>query len=260
MNDLDERLHPSFPENKNGGAWHRTRRRPGSWCTRRTELLMVTCIGTLAVLLLLAKLPLDTSFFGSGGSDTYLSRSAYPTDPLPLITAHEIRSDKRKRPAESYLPNDVLPESDLAPDELMKLDLERPGIDTRVAFLRATAGAALTLQDFANTSRYMHTAITAPVAEEPPRLRLGSMLIEYPLSALKKAVEGIVIVRFTVEPDGRAYGIDVVSGLEPECDAAVIDALREARFIPGQFRGRDVPALSQMAVRFKIEKTSSGYY
>ena len=118
----------------------------------------------------------------------------------------------------------------------------------------------MTLHDLANTSRYMHTAITAPVVDDPPRLRIGSMLIEYPFSALKKAIEGLVIVRFIVETDGRAYGIDVVSGLEPACDAAVVNALRDARFIPGQFRGRNVPALSQMAIRFRIEEASSGYY
>jgi TonB family protein len=98
----------------------------------------------------------------------------------------------------------------------------------------------------------MHTAISAPTVDDAPRLRIGTMLIEYPLAALKKAIQGLVIVRFTVETDGRAYGINVVSGLGPECDAAVVSALRDARFIPGSYDGRRVPALSQIAVHFKI--------
>ncbi len=221
---------------------------------------MVTCIGTLAVLLLLAKLPLKNSFFASGDFSAYLAMSVHFDESLPLITAHEVRPNAPRRPAEHILPAEVLPVDDLESGELTPIDADRPGINAPVAGRRADGVESLTLHDLANTSRYMYTAITAPLVDDPPRLRLGSMLIEYPLSALKKAIEGIVIVRFTVEPDGRAYGIDVVSGLEPACDAAVVDALRGARFVPGQLSGRDVPALSQIAVRFKIENRSSGFY
>lgn len=221
---------------------------------------MLTCIGTLATLLILAKLPLGTSLFGSDKITAFMATSSYPDDPLPFITAHEIRRERPKRPTERLLPNEVLPESDLGPDELMEIDLDQPGIDAPVAHRPATTVASLALHDLVNTSRYMQTAISTPVVDDPPKLRIGSMLIEYPLSALKKAIEGLVIVRFMVERDGRAYDIAVVSGLEPACDAAVVSALRDARFIPGQSRGRDVPALSQMAIRFKIEDSSSGLY
>lgn len=221
---------------------------------------MLTCIGTLAVLLLIAKLPLGDSFFGSDNISAYVFSSNHLDEPLPLITAHEVRPEAPQRPVARFLPNEVLPESDLVPDELTEIDLDRPGFDAPIAHRPAATVASLSLHDLANTSKYMQTAIRAPVADDPPRLRLGSMLIEYPLSALMKAIEGIVIVRFIVEPDGRAYDIAVVSGLEPACDAAVVSALRDARFVPGQSRGRDVPSLSQLAVRFKIEGRSSGFY
>lgn len=262
MKGIDRRLHPSLPDESDGGpaTSHRQRRRPGSWCRRRREMLMLTCIGTLTVLLLLAKAPLGDSFFGSGKFSAYVSSSSYFDEPLPLITAHENRPDTPQRPAARFLPNEVLPESDLLPDELTEIALDRPGFDAPIAPQRAAAMASLSLHDLSNTSRYMHTAIRAPVADDPPKLRMGSMLIEYPRSALKKAIEGMVIVRFIVEPDGRAYDIDVVSGLEPACDAAVVSALRDAWFIPGQSQGQDVPSLSQLAVRFRIDDRSSGFY
>lgn len=260
MNDTDARLHPSFPADLDFDSSHRERRRPGSWCRARRELLMLTCIGTLGVMLFLAKLPFGGALFGSDDFSAYLSSPDYSDEELPLITAHEIRLNTPQRPVERFLPEEVLPVSDLVPDDLTDIDMDRPGINAPVALQRAAAVASMTLHDLANTSKYMQTAITAPVVEDAPRLRLGTMLIEYPMSALKKAIEGLVIVRFIVEPDGRAYGIDVVSGLEPECDAAVVSALRDARFIPGQSGGRNVPALSQMAVRFKIENGSSGFY
>lgn len=79
------------------------------------------------------------------------------------------------------------------------------------------------------------------------------MFVRYPLSALKKAVEGLVIVRFVVETSGRASGIRVVKGLDPACDAEVVQAIENARFLPGKREGKEVPAFSQMTVRFVLE-------
>lgn len=220
---------------------------------------MLTSIASLALMLLLARLPFGGALFGSGGPNAYMTLLSYSSDPLPLITTHEIRRERPRRPVESIVRREVLPESDLLVDELEELELVRPGIDARVQHRLPAVAASLTLHDLTSTSEFMQTAITAPVVDSPPRLRIGSMLIDYPLSALRKAIEGLVIVRFTVETDGRAYGIDIVSGLEPACDAAVVDALRDARFFPGQFRGRNVPALSQLAVRFRIDERG-GYY
>ncbi len=260
MNRIAGRLHPSIPKSpEDAASSSREWRRPGSWCQRRRELLMLTSIASLTLMLVLAKLPAGSTFFTSDERDAYLVPPSHLTESLPLITAQEILSKNLQRPVERFQPDEVLPESDLIPDELTEVDLARPGIEAPVAHRHPTTVASLKLHDLAKTARFMQTAIRAPVVDDPPKLRIGSLLIEYPMSALKKAVEGLVIVRFTVETDGRAYGINVVSGLEPACDAAVVDALRDARFVPGKFGGRNVPALSQLAVRFRIDD-GSGFY
>lgn len=220
---------------------------------------MLTSIGTLAMMILIARLPFDSRLFGSGGLGRYVTASDASSEPLPLITAHEIRSEAPRRLIDRFLLDTALPESDLDPDALEEIEAERPGFEAVVAPRAPTATASLTLPDLTSTSRFMQTAIVPPLVDDPPRLHFGSMLIEYPLSALKKAVEGLVIVRFTVETDGRAYDIDVVSSLEPECDDAVVRALRAARFVPGKSKGRHVPALSQIAVHFKIEERAGPY-
>lgn len=219
---------------------------------------MLTCAGTLGFMLLLTKLPLARPLFGGSG-DIYRAPNVRMSEPLPLITAHEVRTQRPQRPVELFHPAELLPESDFVAEELEEVDLDRAGINVPVAARLPEMIATTNLHDLTSTSRYMRTAITAPTVEEPPRLRIGSMLIEYPVAALKKAVQGLVVVRFMVETDGRAYSIDVVRGLEPSCDAAVVNALKDARFVPGRASGREVPTLSQMAIRFRI-KGPSGYY
>ena len=235
------------------------RHRPGAWCSRRRELLMLTSIATLALMILLARLPLKSPLFGSDVLNRYMATVDAWSEPLPLITSQEIRRAAPKRLIDRFILDTDLPESDLDSRALEEIEIERPGVDAAVAARAPSAVASLTLPDLTSTSRYMQTAITPPLVDDPPRLHFGSMLIDYPLSALKKAVEGLVIVRFTVETDGRAYDIDIVSSLEPECDEAVVRALRDARFVPGKSKGRHVPALSQIAVRFKIEERAGPY-
>lgn len=216
---------------------------------------MIGYVLSLSLLLLLVKLPPSMSFSGITGMHDFMAPRPSENDHLPMITAHELRSDAA--PSQSIMPTEAvedLPEAgDGTEESSMAETPQLIGVDTPVSTRRPEAVAtSVSLVSLAATTRYMHTAISAPTVDDAPRLRIGTMLIEYPLAALKKAIQGLVIVRFTVETDGRAYGINVVSGLGPECDAAVVSALKEARFVPGRYAGRRVPALSQIAVHFKI--------
>lgn len=109
-------------------------------------------------------------------------------------------------------------------------------------------------------SRQQRTNSSAPTNKD--RRRWGEptterILIGYPISALQKAIQGLVIVRFTVEPSGRASSIEIVKGLDPACDEEVVEAVERARFMPGKRKGRDVPAYSQMTVRFVLAEAES---
>ena len=220
---------------------------------------MIGYVLALSFLLLLVKLPPDISLPGVSNMRALMAPHELTQEFLPLVTAHEIRSDasEPERAAPPKPVEDVV-DAEGESDAIPTAEAPRPTrLQSPIAHRRPEAvTSSIRLVDLAGTSRYMHTAISAPTVDDAPRLHLGSMLIEYPLAALKKAIQGLVIVRFTVETDGRAYGIDIVSGLEPECDAAVVSALREARFTPGSDGGRIVPALSQMAVHFKIVDSS----
>ena len=107
------------------------------------------------------------------------------------------------------------------------------------------------------TRKLLRHAYGPPTVDEPPEVRAGSMLVRYPISALKKAIEGLVIARFVVETSGRASGVTVVKGLDPECDAEVVEAVENARFVPGRRDGKEVPAYSQITVRFVLDRSGS---
>ncbi|MEX0747914.1 MAG: TonB family protein [Rhodothermales bacterium] len=206
-------------------------------------------------MLILANLP-------AGGPLNRLGSGAFSapdidfSEPLPLITVHEIPEKKQASPPlERREINTELPPAELDLANHVISENTAP-LTERPVSLSALAPAALTsaggLRDIGGSKRQLRTAIAPPPLDRSPKLHIGTMIVNYPLTALKKAIEGLVIVAFTVETDGRAHAIEVVHGLHPDCDAEVVEALENARFVPGRHEGRMVPAFSQMTVRFVL--------
>lgn len=92
--------------------------------------------------------------------------------------------------------------------------------------------------------------------EEMPEIEGGLthyyLNIEYPRAALIAGIEGNLLLRFIVEPSGRAANIEVRESLHPLCDSAAVRALRRTRFVPGTQNGQRVPVRMQLPVRFEI--------
>ena len=207
---------------------------------------------SLGIMLALANVPVSRDT-GGGKLLDFESDSRYD-EPLPLITVHEVASEKKEEPrAEAQKANPELPPVEVSvefPSGSSEIVQEAPQAAPIMA--AAVLSAKTTLRSVDAVKRNLRTAISPPTIEREPRLRVGTMIIKYPLSALKRAIEGLVIVKFTVETDGRAHAIKVVHGLDPSCDDEVVQALERARFIPGRYGGRPVPAESQMTVRFVL--------
>jgi TonB family protein len=95
------------------------------------------------------------------------------------------------------------------------------------------------------------------------RLRDG---LAYPDFERRNGVEGRVIVAFVVDVDGVAWGVTVARGVSPGLDAAAVEAVRAARFTPGQRNGRPVAVRFTLPVTFRtgargdgVPATTSGY-
>jgi len=93
-------------------------------------------------------------------------------------------------------------------------------------------------------------------AEVAPTLvgGLGNLYlhIRYPQAAIDQGIQGQLVLRFVVEPDGRTTDIVVEKSLHPLCDSAAVRALREVAFRPGRQDGEATRVRMRLPVRFRI--------
>ena len=76
---------------------------------------------------------------------------------------------------------------------------------------------------------------------------------KYPAIALEQDVQGMVILRFVVERDGRVGDIEVKKSLSAECDREAIRVIKSfPRFVPARKEGRPVRKWFTVPVRFMI--------
>ena len=71
---------------------------------------------------------------------------------------------------------------------------------------------------------------------------------EYPEIARRSALEGTVIVKVLVGPDGLVKDAQVIQGVHPLLDRAAIAAARKCTFTPG--KQRNIPVKAWMALPF----------
>lgn len=65
--------------------------------------------------------------------------------------------------------------------------------------------------------------------------------IDYPETARKEGVRGIVYVGIIVEPDGTLSNVEVKRGIGAGCDEAAVEVVSEMpEWIPGKQRGKPV--------------------
>ena len=93
-------------------------------------------------------------------------------------------------------------------------------------------------------------------AQEAPELvgGLGGLYlhIRYPQAAIDQGIQGQLVLRFVVEPDGRTSEIVVEKSLHPLCDSAAVRALREVAFVPGRQDGKPARVRMRLPVRFRL--------
>ncbi len=85
------------------------------------------------------------------------------------------------------------------------------------------------------------------VSQEKPKL-IKFVQPDYPEMARASQLEGTVVVKVQVGPDGNVLQAVVLKGVHPMLDAAAVDAARRAKFIPG--KQRDIPVKAWMAIPY----------
>jgi len=96
--------------------------------------------------------------------------------------------------------------------------------------------------------------VTAGTAVEvPPTLR-DNRPPDYPLEALRRGLEGTVLLRVHVAADGRVAKVEILdSSGHLILDAAAVRAVKSWRFAPATRGGRPVAAVVRQPVRFSLD-------
>jgi protein TonB len=78
---------------------------------------------------------------------------------------------------------------------------------------------------------------------------------DYPRRALRRGIEGTVLVRAEVGPDGVPVSVSIVQGSRSrDLDRAAVDAVRRWRFRPGQVDGRPVVGSVVIPIEFRARR------
>ena len=81
----------------------------------------------------------------------------------------------------------------------------------------------------------------------------------YPIDAIEQGIEGMVVVRFTVDTKGKVRNPEILKSAHPLLDKAAIKALATIPdFIPGEQGGKKVNVYYMLPVNFKLTKNTGG--
>ena len=74
----------------------------------------------------------------------------------------------------------------------------------------------------------------------------------YPSAARQKRVQGTVVLRGTVDLDGKIGDVEVLRSI-PELDKAAVDAVKAWKYEPATVGGSPTPMVTTMTVSFTLE-------
>ena len=102
--------------------------------------------------------------------------------------------------------------------------------------------------------------IVYQVVEEMPTIIGGVEMLQnyviYPVEAIAADIEGMVIIEFVVNRQGRAEDFRVARGIGYGCDEAAIRAIGNLRFRPGRLHGKAVLVKMSLPVRFILNDST----
>ena len=78
--------------------------------------------------------------------------------------------------------------------------------------------------------------------------------INYPLNAVRQGIQGWVVLRFVVEPDGSITDVEVMKSVDPLLDKEAIRVVKKMpKWIPGRQNGQPVRVYCSLPVGFSLQ-------
>lgn len=94
------------------------------------------------------------------------------------------------------------------------------------------------------------------VVEEMPEMVGGMAALSkdlvYPMAARRAGIEGMVVVQVLVDATGTPSRPEVTKAVHTILDEAAVEAVLKQRFKPGRQRGKAVPVMMAIPVRFRF--------
>ena len=76
---------------------------------------------------------------------------------------------------------------------------------------------------------------------------------EYPASARRRGISGLVVLRVLIRADGKAERIEVISSVDASLSRSACTAVRNAVFAPYKPYGKPVDCWTELPIRFRLE-------
>lgn len=77
--------------------------------------------------------------------------------------------------------------------------------------------------------------------------------IKYPTLAKENGIEGVVVVEFIIETDGRVSGTKLMKGIGAGCDEEAVRVVNLTRWTPGMQNNKLVPVKYTLPISFKLD-------
>ncbi|MDX9759285.1 MAG: M56 family metallopeptidase [Bacteroidota bacterium] len=77
--------------------------------------------------------------------------------------------------------------------------------------------------------------------------------IKYPEAAMRRKIEGMVVVEATITEDGPASALRVRKSVHPDLDAAALQAVKAVRFAAGYRNGKVIESTIAIPISFKLQ-------
>lgn len=85
--------------------------------------------------------------------------------------------------------------------------------------------------------------------------------IQYPTIAAEQGIQGRVVLKFIVHPDGSIDNIQIIRPLDPNCDKEAIRAVKQMpKWIPGKQGGNPVSVYFNLPIAFKLIEDNKPQY
>ena len=89
----------------------------------------------------------------------------------------------------------------------------------------------------------------------PGLMKYLSTNTNYPKKAKEEGIEGMVIVTFVVEKNGKVTNVSILKGVSPELDTEAIRVVKAMdKWKPGSHHGKKVPVEMKLPINFKLSK------